>query len=33
MDQAQLASKMHAKGATATEIQAAIDRRFGKNRN
>ena len=30
MDQAQLASKMHAKGATTDEIQAAIDRKFDK---
>jgi hypothetical protein len=30
MDQTQLASKMYAKGATSAEIQAAIDRKFGK---
>ncbi len=30
MDQAQLASKMNAKGATTAGIQAAIDRKFGK---
>jgi len=28
MDEAQLASKMHAKGATTAEIQAAIDRKY-----
>ena len=30
VDEAQLASKMHAKGATPGEIQAAIDSKFGK---
>jgi hypothetical protein len=30
MDEAQLASQMHAKGATAAEIQAEIDQKFGK---
>lgn len=30
MDEAQLASRMHAEGATVAEIQAEIDRKFGK---
>ena len=30
LDEAQLASRMYAQGATTTEIQAEIDRRFGK---
>jgi hypothetical protein len=30
MDEAQLASRMHAQGATIGEIQDAIDRKFGK---
>jgi hypothetical protein len=29
MDEAQLASKMHAQGATVVEIQNEIDREFG----
>lgn len=29
MDEAQLASRMHAKGATIAEIQNKIDRKFG----
>jgi len=29
MDEALLASRMHDQGATATEIQAEIDRKFG----
>jgi len=29
MDEAQLASRMHAQGATAAEIQNEIDRKFG----
>jgi hypothetical protein len=30
MDEAQLAFRMHAQGATIEEIQADIDRKFGK---
>jgi hypothetical protein len=29
MDEAQLASRMHAKGATVAEIQKKIDKKFG----
>jgi hypothetical protein len=29
MDEAQLASRMHAKGATLAEIQEEIDKKFG----